>query len=131
MSVALAMHPEPSMCLRTSCLLAMFFVSSAAIGQAAPTSVPAATPGGNPAAAPTPIPSNPGAVPIQPASDAGATERGLAPVQPGHPGVTQRVQNANTHDVDAQGHTLDPHGRPVGQAASPSVVPAAASTVHR
>ncbi|KLD73362.1 hypothetical protein Y886_38430 [Xanthomonas hyacinthi DSM 19077] len=70
-------------------------------------------------------------MPVQPASDAGATERGLAPVKPGRPGVTQRVQNANTHDVDAQGHTLDPHGRPVGQAASPMVAPAAASTVHR
>jgi len=131
MSVAFAMHPERSMRLRPSCLSALLFLSSAAIGQAAPTSASAATPGANPAAAPVPGQANPAAMPVQPASDAGATERGLAPVQPGHPGVTQRVQNANTHDVDAQGHTLDPHGRPVGQAAPPPGAPAAASTVHR
>lgn len=100
------------------CLLALLLLSSAAIGQTAPASRP------------SPQQANPAAVPVQPASDAGATERGLAPVQPGNPGVTQRVQNANTHDVDAQGHVLDSHGKPVGQSASPSVMPAAASTVH-
>jgi hypothetical protein len=80
-----------------------------------------------------PLPASPptgAAVPVQRASDAGATERGLAPVQPGAPGVTRRVQNANTHDVDARGHTLDPHGKPVGQAPSPAALPAPASTVH-
>jgi len=122
------------------CLLALVLVSSAAIGQTAPAphpspapnprSVPTTTPGGNPAAAPSPGQSSPASMPVQPASDAGATERGLAPVQPGSPGVTQRVQNANTHDVDAQGHVLDPHGKPVGQAAAPSSMPAASSTVH-
>jgi len=122
------------------CLLALLLLSSTAIGQTTPASrpnpaptptpVPGTTPGGNPAAAPSPAQANPAAVPLHPASDAGATERGLAPVQPGNPRVTQRVQNANTHDVDAQGHVLDPHGKPVGQAASPSVTPAAPSTVH-
>ncbi|HVI55742.1 MAG TPA: hypothetical protein VM621_11925 [Luteibacter sp.] len=103
-------------------LLALILVSSTALGQSAPS--------GNPAAAPGPGQTNPTAAPIRPASDAGATERGLAPVQPGNPGVTQRVQNANTHDVDAQGHVLDAHGKPVGQAASPSATPAIPSTVH-
>lgn len=102
--------------MRALYVTAMLFASSLAIGQVAP--VPA-TSGGNPAS-----------IPVQPASDAGATERGLAPVQPGHPGVTRHVQNANAHDVDAQGHTLDTHGKPVGQAASPAVEPANTSTVH-
>jgi len=124
--------------IRPPYVLSLLLVSSLAIGQTAPTA-PArpnaampVTPGANPAAAPSPTQPapNPGSIPVQPASDAGATERGLAPVQPGNPGVTQRVQNANTHDVDAQGHTLDPHGKPVGQAASPSVMPAAPSTVR-
>ncbi|MGY3231323.1 hypothetical protein ACVWWJ_002807 [Luteibacter sp. HA06] len=127
------------MLVRLPCVLALLVMSStAAVGQTAPSPTAApkpnpavpATPGGNPAAAPSPVQVNPGSAPVQAASDAGATERGLAPVQPGHHGVTQRVQNANTHDLDAQGHTLDPHGRPVGQAAAPSVAPAAASTVH-
>jgi len=128
------MHLHPSR------LLALLLLSSTAIGQTTPTSrpsptpnpasVPTPTPGANPAAAPSPEQANPASMPVQPASDAGATERGLSPVQPGHPGVTRRVQNANTHAVDAQGHVLDPHGKPVGQAASPSVMPAPPSTVH-
>jgi hypothetical protein len=126
--------------VRPSCLLALLILSSTAIGQTAPASrpasapnpmpVPTATPGANPAAAPAPVQANPASIPVQPASDAGATERGLSPAQPGNPGVTQRVQNTNTHDVDAQGHTLDAHGRPVGQAAAPRAVPAVPSTVH-
>ncbi|NII54906.1 hypothetical protein [Luteibacter sp. SG786] len=67
---------------------------------------------------PTPsssIPRNPAAAPMRPASDAGATERGLAPVEPGKPGVTNRVQDANDQNRDPQGHLLDPHGKPVGQ----------------
>jgi len=120
--------------MRSPSLFALLLASSVAIGQTAPATKPnptlPATPGGNPAAAPTPGQSNPASMPVQPASAAGATERGLTPVEPGHPGVTQRVQNANTHDVDAQGHTLDAHGKPVGQAVSPPVAPAAASTVH-
>lgn len=126
--------------IRPSYLLGLVLVSSMAMSQSAPSQAPAArpnpgsmaTPGGNPAAAPAPTAGqpSPSAMPVQPASDAGATERGLAPVQPGNPGVTQRVQNANTHSVDAQGHVLDPHGKPVGQAPPPSAVPSAASTVH-
>lgn len=104
--------------IRPPYVLALLLVSSLAIGQTAPSPT---------AAQPNP---NPAAIPVQPASDAGATERGLAPVHPGNPGVTQRVQNANTHDVDARGHTLDSHGKPVGQVASPSAMPAAPSTVH-
>lgn|GEM_PF-6954719 len=49
---------------------------------------------------------------------------------PGMPasGVTQRVRHAAANSVDAQGHTLDTHGNPVGQAplpppASPVVQP--------
>lgn len=130
------MQPDPLMRMPSPFLLCLLLASSLAVGQTAPA--PAvkpspthpATPAANPAAAPSPVQPNPASMPVQPASDAGATERGLAPVQPGHPGVTQRVQNANTHDVDAQGHTLDAHGKPVGQAASPAVAPAAASTVH-
>jgi hypothetical protein len=125
--------------IRPPYVLALLLVSSLAIGQTAPSPTAArpnpampATPGANPAAAPLPTQPNPNpaAIPVQPASDAGATERGLAPVHPGNPGVTQRVQNANTHDVDARGHTLDSHGKPVGQAASPSAMPAPPSTVH-
>ncbi|WP_213947665.1 hypothetical protein [Luteibacter sp. dw_328] len=118
--------------LHPSRLLALLLLSSTAIGQTTPNpaSVPTATPGANPAAAPSPGQANPASMPVQPASDAGATERGLSPVQPGNPGVTRRVQNANTHAVDAQGHVLDPHGKPVGQAASPSVMPAPPSTVR-
>jgi hypothetical protein len=130
--------------LYPSHLLALLLVSSTAIGQTpppsrpsptpsplpAPVTTPVTTPGANPAAAPTPGQANPASIPVQPASDAGATERGLSPVQPGNPGVTRRVQNANTHDLDAQGHVLDPHGKPVGQAASPSVLPATSATVH-
>lgn len=63
----------------------------------------------------TSTPRNPAAAPVRPASDAGATERGLAPVQPGRPGVTNRVQDANDLSRDPQGHVLDPHGKPVGQ----------------
>jgi len=128
------MHCHPSR------LLALLLLSSTAIGQTPPTSrpspapnpmpAPVATPGANPAAAPTPGQANPASMPVQPASDAGATERGLSPVQPGKPGVTRRVQDANAHDVDAQGHVLDPHGKPVGQAASPSTLPATSATVH-
>lgn len=71
------------------------------------------------------IPRNPAAARVHPASDAGATERGLAPVEPGKPGVTNRVQDANDQSRDPQGHLLDPHGRPVGQKPSP---PAPATT---
>ncbi|UPG92052.1 hypothetical protein L2Y96_09895 [Luteibacter aegosomaticola] len=66
---------------------------------------------------------NPASAPLQPASNAGASERGLAPVQPAT-GVTPQVRHAANHDTDAEGHTLDPHGKPVGQA------PAVPSTVH-
>ncbi|QWT21732.1 hypothetical protein KPL74_06915 [Bacillus sp. NP157] len=108
---------------------------------AAPT--PAATPAPMPAApmpatppssmqanpASAPVHGNGASVPVQPASDAGATERGLAPVQPATgvqspAGVTNRVRNAANHDTDANGHVVDPHGKPVGQA------PAVPSTVH-
>lgn len=61
------------------------------------------------------VPRNPAAAPVHPASDAGATERGLAPVEPGEPGVTNRVQDANDQSRDPQGHLLDPHGKSVGQ----------------
>lgn len=71
------------------------------------------------------VPRNPAAAHVHPASDAGATERGLAPVEPGTPGVTSRVQDANDQSRDPQGHLLDPHGRPVGQKPSP---PAPATT---
>ncbi|NID03460.1 hypothetical protein HBF26_01070 [Luteibacter jiangsuensis] len=71
------------------------------------------------------IPRHPAAAHVHPASDAGATERGLAPVRPGKPGVTNRVQDANDQSRDPQGHLLDPHGRPVGQKPSP---PAPATT---
>jgi len=107
--------------------LAVAFASGA-MAQVTP-SRPAAV---DPANKPLPVPAstvqaNPAAAPMHPASDAGATERGLAPVQPGNPGVTNRVQDANVHGVDTQGHTLDPHGRPVGQTPA---VPAAAGTVR-
>jgi len=70
----------------------------------------------------TPTSPNPASAPVQPASDAGATERGLAPVKPAT-GVTPKVKDAAHHDTDAEGHTLDPHGKPVGQApAVPSTV---------
>lgn len=64
--------------------------------------------------------SHPAAAPVSPASDAGATERGLQPVMPGRPGVTTDVQDANTHDRDAQGHLLDSRGQPVGQMPAPA-----------
>ena len=114
------------MLMRLPYVLALLMTSSVAVGQTATShspaakpapsaaATPSATPGGNPAAAPSPV----------------YVDTALAPVQPGHPGVTQRVQNANTHDVDARGHTLDPNGKPVGQAVAPSVMPASASTVH-
>ncbi|KAF1009161.1 MAG: hypothetical protein GAK28_00794 [Luteibacter sp.] len=66
-----------------------------------------------------PVQPNPAAAPVHPVSSAGATERGMAPVQPA-PGVTRRVEEAGNHDVDAQGHTLDPHGKPVGQSPAPT-----------
>ena len=74
----------------------------------------------NPAQAPVnPTPSNPAAAPVYPAPDARAAEAGMAPVQPAS-GVTRRVEEAGNHDIDAQGHTLDPHGKPVGQAPAPT-----------
>ncbi|MET0935684.1 MAG: hypothetical protein ABWX83_06840, partial [Luteibacter sp.] len=100
------------------------------VNPATPPSHGASVNPANPAAAPAPVQPNAAALPVQPASDAGATERGMTPVQPGALGVTRRVQNANTHDVDATGHTLDPHGKPVGQAPSPGAQPATPSTVH-
>jgi hypothetical protein len=111
--------------MRPFLTLAFLIATPAAFAQAAaPASPPPATPTAptqaNPASAP--VPSNPAAAPVQPASDAGATERGLSPVKPAT-GVTPRVRNAATHDTDAAGHTLDPHGKPVGQApAVPSTV---------
>ncbi|UPG84129.1 hypothetical protein L2Y94_12260 [Luteibacter aegosomatis] len=72
----------------------------------------------NPAGAPSPTDAakpNPAMAPVHSSTTAGH----LPPVQPA-PGVTQRVREANTHDVDAQGHTLDPHGKPVGQSPAPA-----------
>lgn len=90
---------------------------------------PAATPQAvKPSPLPAPsssVPGNPAAAHVHPASDAGATERGLAPVEPRKPGVTNRVRDANGQSHDPQGHLLDPHGGPVGQKPSP---PAPATT---
>ncbi|KJV30410.1 hypothetical protein [Luteibacter yeojuensis] len=93
--------------MRPCLALLLFIAAPAVLAQAAPSSAPA------------PMQANPAAAPIKPASDAGATERGLAPVQPAT-GVTQRVRNAGEHDTDAEGHTLDPHGKPVGQLPAPT-----------
>lgn len=43
----------------------------------------------------------------------------MAPVQPAT-GVTQRVDDAASHSVDAQGRPLDTQGKPVGQAPAPT-----------
>lgn len=68
-----------------------------------------------PAAASAPqATANPAMAPVH-ASTAGSR---LPPVQPAQ-GVTRHVQQAAEHDVDAEGHTLDPHGKPVGQAPAP------------
>ena len=72
----------------------------------------------NPAGVPSPTQAtqpNPAMAPVHSSTAAGR----LPPVQPS-PGVTQHVRDANTHDVDAQGHTLDPHGKPVGQSPAPA-----------
>ncbi|WP_036141025.1 hypothetical protein [Luteibacter sp. 9135] len=124
--------------MRPLFLLSLALAATAAMAQTAPPSNPASAPSPKPIAMPAPatpspgVPqdldtgavarSNPAAAPVQPHSDAGATERGLAPVKPAGSatGVTRRVENANAHGVDAQGHTLDPHGKPVGQAPTPS-----------
>lgn len=101
-----------------------------AAAQVTPSRPQAADPANKPLPLPLPAPpssvrSNPAAAPVNPASDAGATERGLAPVEPGRPGVTNRVQDANDQSRDAQGHLVDPHGKPVGQKPG---VPAPATT---
>lgn len=127
--------------MRLLFLLSLALVATAAVAQTAPSSNPASAPPPKPIATPAPAaaaaPSagapqdvdtgtaarpHPAAVLVPPQSDAGATERGLAPVKPAGPatGVTRRVKNANAHGVDAQGHTLDPHGKLVGQAPTPS-----------
>lgn len=72
----------------------------------------------NPASAPVstdPARPNPAMAPVHSSTTAGH----LPPVEPA-PGVTQRVRDASRHDEDAQGHTLDPHGKPVGQAPAPT-----------
>lgn len=43
------------------------------------------------------------------------------PVQGDAPGVTRRLEHANDHALDAQGHKLDAAGRPVGQAPTPAL----------
>jgi hypothetical protein len=118
--------------LRSFVTLSMLLAVAVASAQTMPASNPASAPAPKPivtqapppvpqtVAPVAPVPSSPIAAPVQPQSDAGATERGLAPVKPAHGGVTQRVRDANTHDADPQGHTLDPHGKPVGQAPAPS-----------
>ncbi len=124
--------------MRPLFLLSLALAATAAMAQTASPSNPASAPSPKPVVTPaptTPSPGapqdldtgavarpNPAAAPVQPHSDAGATERGLAPVKPAGSatGVTGRVENANAHGVDAQGHTLDPHGKPVGQAPTPS-----------
>lgn len=140
---------------RSMFLLSLVFAATAAMAQTAPQ--PPSPTTGNPAGAPAPKPvttpasssaplvsspgmlhqANPAAVPVQPRSEAGATERGLnakgaaggaVGTDGAATGVTQRVQRANAHGVDAQGHALDAHGKPVGQAAMPTPVPA--TTVH-
>lgn len=133
---------------RSMFLLSLVFAASAAMAQTAPTSP--SSPTSNSASAPAPKPvatpassaptlvnspgmlhqANPAAAAVQPRSEAGATERGLNATGTAGTatGVTQRVQHANAHGVDVQGHTLDAHGKPVGQAAVP--MPAPATTVH-
>lgn len=125
--------------MRPLFLLSLALAATAAMAQTAPSSNPASAPMPHPIATPAPAATSsgaprdldtgamprqahPAAAPVQPQSDAGATERGLAPVKPAGsaPGVTRRVENANVHGVDAQGHTLDPHGKPVGQAPMPA-----------
>lgn len=98
--------------------------SSPAMQRSNPASAPSPAGTSTPPGAVQPSKPNPAAAPSPVQSDAGATERGLAPVRPGNPGVTPQVEHAATHDVDAQGHTVDPHGKPVGQA------PAVPATVH-
>jgi hypothetical protein len=113
-----------------SLLILAILAAPVAIAQVAPSPPAAANPANKPWPANTPATSpiqpNPAAAPLHPQSDAGATERGLAPVEPGSPGVTNQVQDANANDRDAQGHLLDPHGNPVGQ--KPAVQPAPATT---
>lgn len=128
------------MSLRPMLVLSLLLAAPVALAQTAPAPNPASAPAPKPMAAPAPgaqasppaspvqtnpaaapmQPQNPAAAPMQPQSDAGATERGLAPVKPANAGVTQRVRDANARDADPQGHTLDPHGKPVGQAPAPS-----------
>jgi hypothetical protein len=107
--------------LSPSLFLAALLASPLAYGQNTPAPRTAPSPTTQP---------NPASAPVRPASDAGATERGLAPVHPGAPHVSNGVRNANTHDVDAQGHVLDGQGKPVGQAPSPASLPGTSSTVH-
>lgn len=143
------MRPRPMF------LLSLAFAATAAMAQTATNSPSSQT--GNPASAPAPKPvtapasssaplvgspgmlhqANPAAAAVPARSEAGATERGLNPTgaagaaastDGAATGVTQRVQRANAHGVDAQGHTLDAHGKPVGQAAVP--MPAPATTVR-
>jgi hypothetical protein len=102
-----------------------------ATAQVTPSRPSAADPANKPPPLPAPSTSihpNPAAAPVQPASDAGATERGLAPVEPGKPGVTHRVQDANTNGHDAQGHVLDPNGKPVGQKPAQPAQPSPATS---
>ncbi|SFW21065.1 hypothetical protein [Luteibacter sp. UNCMF366Tsu5.1] len=102
-------------------ILLSLLLSTPVVAQVAPATPPANAPVKN---APSPArPSSmqhPAAAPLSPASDAGATERGLPPVMPGKPGVTTEVQDANAHDRDAQGHLLDSRGQPVGQMPAPA-----------
>lgn len=98
------------------------FVAALALAPCAMAQVTPSRPSAaDPASKPPPLPAtsssvrNPASAPVRPASDAGATERGLAPVEPGKPGVTTNVQDANDNARDAQGHLLDPQGKPVGQ----------------
>ncbi|HEY4143590.1 hypothetical protein [Pinirhizobacter sp.] len=48
------------------------------------------------------------------------SSRAVAPAADDAPGVTHRVEYANDHALDAQGHKLDVGGRPVGQAPTPT-----------
>jgi len=116
------------MMLRIPAFAMSLAFASVAMAQVTPSRPAAADPVNKPQpVGASTVRSNPAAAPVHPVSDAGATERGLAPVRPGNPGVTNRVQDANAHGVDAQGHPLDPHGKPVGQK---PVEPAAAGTVR-
>jgi len=116
------------MVLRLSAVALTLALAGAAMAQVTPGRPAAADPANKPMpVGASTVQANPAAAPVHPASDAGATERGLAPVRPGNPGVTNRVQDANANGVDAQGHPLDPHGRPVGQKPT---VPAATGTVR-